>query len=42
MLELRPGLRVLDVAKREGASAIFLAKEFGCEVVGLDFGSRKH
>lgn len=37
LLELEPGMRVLDVASGNGESAIFLAKEFGCEVVGLDF-----
>ena len=37
LLELQPGMRVLDVASGKGESAIFLAKEFGCEVVGLDF-----
>ena len=39
LLELRPGMRVLDVAAGKGESAIFLAKEFGCEVVGVDFGA---
>lgn len=38
LLELRSGLRVLDVASGKGESAICLAKEFGCQVVGLDFG----
>src|SRR6516225_4294438 len=38
LLNLRPGLRVLDVASGKGESAIFLAKEFGCEVIGIDFG----
>lgn len=38
LLGLRPGLRVLDVASGTGESAIFLAKQFGCEVVGVDFG----
>src|SRR5579864_4130453 len=37
-LNLRPGLRVLDVASGKGESAIFLARSFGCEVVGVDFG----
>ena len=37
-LELRPGMRVLDVASGKGESAIFLARTFGCEVVGIDFG----
>lgn len=39
MLELRPGIRVLDVACGRGESAIFLASEFGCEVVGIDLGA---
>lgn len=38
LLDLRPGLRVLDVASGKGESAIFLARQFGCEVVGIDFG----
>src|SRR5579864_248072 len=38
ILELRPGMRVLDVASGKGESAIFLARTFGCEVVGIDFG----
>jgi arsenite methyltransferase len=39
-LELRPGIRVLDVASGKGDSAIFLARQFGCQVVGVDFGPR--
>ncbi|MGH9784244.1 MAG: class I SAM-dependent methyltransferase [Terriglobia bacterium] len=39
LLELGPGRRVLDVASGKGESAIFLAKHFGCEVVGVDFGA---
>ena len=39
LLELRPGQRVLDVASGTGASAVFLAGRFGCEVVGLDYSS---
>ena len=38
-LDLRPGVRVLDVASGKGESAIFLAQTFGCEVVGVDFGA---
>ena len=38
LLDLRPGLRLLDVASGKGESAILLAKEFGCEVIGIDFG----
>ncbi len=39
LLELRPGQRVLDVASGTGASAVFLAQRFGCEVVGLDYST---
>ena len=38
LLDLKPGKRVLDVAAGRGASAIFLAQRFGCEVVGVDYG----
>ncbi len=38
LLGLGPGQRVLDVAAGQGASAIFLARRFGCEVVGVDYG----
>jgi arsenite methyltransferase len=38
LLGLREGHRVLDVASGKGESAIFLARTFGCEVVGVDFG----
>ncbi len=38
LLKLGPGVRVLDVASGKGASAIFLAQKFGCEVAGVDFG----
>jgi len=41
LLKLNPGTRVLDVAAGTGTSGIFLAKRFGCEVVGIDF-SRKN
>jgi SAM-dependent methyltransferase len=30
---------VLDIASGTGASALFLAERFGCEVVGVDYGS---
>jgi arsenite methyltransferase len=39
LLGLEPGLRVLDVAAGTGASAIHLAKTFGCMVDGIDYGS---
>lgn len=38
-LDLKPGMRVLDVAAGQGASAIHLAKTFGCEVLGVDLGT---
>ena len=37
MLALQPGQRVLDVASGLGTSAIYLARRFGCQVVGVDF-----
>lgn len=39
LLGLGPGQRVLDVAAGKGTSALFLAQRFGCEVVGVDYGS---
>jgi arsenite methyltransferase len=38
-LHLGPTSRVLDVASGQGTSAFFLAKRFGCEVVGVDYGA---
>lgn len=37
LLQLQPGMVVLDVASGLGTSALFLAKRFGCEVVGIDY-----
>jgi arsenite methyltransferase len=39
LLDLQPGRRVLDVASGKGESAFFLARQFGCEVTGIDFGA---
>jgi arsenite methyltransferase len=39
LLQLSPQQRVLDVACGKGESAIFLAQRFGCELIGLDFGT---
>ncbi len=39
LLNLQPGLRLLDVAAGQGTSALFLAETFGCEVVGVDYGA---
>jgi arsenite methyltransferase len=35
-----PGQRVVDVACGRGASALLLARELGCEAVGVDLGAR--
>ena len=40
MLGLSPASCVLDVACGKGTTAVFLAKEFECEVVGVDYGDR--
>lgn len=37
-LDLGPDLRILDVASGKGSSAIHLARTFGCQVVGIDYG----
>jgi ubiquinone/menaquinone biosynthesis C-methylase UbiE len=39
VLGLKADTRVLDVASGRGISAIFMAEHFGCEVLGLDYGS---
>ena len=38
MIGLTPTSRVLDVACGKGTTAVFLAKEFECDVVGIDYG----
>lgn len=38
LLRLTQRSRVLDVASGTGASALFLARRFGCRVVGIDLG----
>jgi len=38
LLDLQPNQRVLDVATGKGANAIFLTQQFGCQVVGIDYG----
>lgn len=40
LLHLSRESRVLDVASGSGASAIFLARRFGCQVVGVDLSLR--
>ncbi len=39
LIDLKPGMRVLDVASGQGASPIHLAQRFGCEIVGVDYGA---
>jgi arsenite methyltransferase len=38
LLQLGPHSRVLDVASGNGTSAFFLAENFGCSVIGVDYG----
>ncbi len=40
LLDLQPGQRVLDVAAGRGASAIFLAQRFGCDVLGVEYSAQ--
>jgi ubiquinone/menaquinone biosynthesis C-methylase UbiE len=40
LLQLTAKSRVLDVASGTGASALFLARHFGCQVVGIDFSDQ--
>ncbi|MBT2415088.1 methyltransferase domain-containing protein [Streptomyces sp. ISL-12] len=35
-LDLRPGMRVLDLGSGKGATSVFLAREYGVEVVAAD------
>jgi arsenite methyltransferase len=41
LLALEAGDRVLDVAAGTGESAILLAEQFGCRLVGVDFGGEQ-
>jgi ubiquinone/menaquinone biosynthesis C-methylase UbiE len=40
LLGLSSASHVLDAACGNGTTAVFLAKEFGCEVVGVDYGDQ--
>jgi len=40
MLALNPTVCLLDVACGKGTTAVFLAKEFGCNVTGIDYGQQ--
>ncbi|HEY1351297.1 MAG TPA: methyltransferase domain-containing protein [Ktedonobacteraceae bacterium] len=39
LLALGPGQRVLDVASGQGSSALVLARRFGCQVLGIEYGA---
>src|SRR2546425_2501814 len=39
LLHLGPRQRVLDVASGQGRSAIALAQRFGCQVLGIEYGT---
>jgi|SRR5579871_1698787 len=41
LLDLKPSERVLDIAAGNGASAILIGQQFGCEVVGIDLGAEQ-
>jgi SAM-dependent methyltransferase len=36
-LELRPGMRILDLGSGKGATSVFLAREYGAEVTAADW-----
>ena len=40
MVGLNPDSRVLDVACGRGTTAVFLAKEFGCAILGVDYAEQ--
>jgi arsenite methyltransferase len=40
LIELGSGERLLDVASGDGASALLAAREFRCEVLGVEYGER--
>ncbi|MFG3365034.1 SAM-dependent methyltransferase [Streptomyces sp. NPDC048156] len=35
-LDLRPGMRILDLGSGKGATSVFLAREYGAQVVAAD------
>src|SRR4051794_64949 len=40
LLHLQPDQRVLDIASGQGSSAIALVQQFGCQVLGIDYGAQ--
>ncbi len=41
-LNLKPGMKVLDIGCGWGGMAIFIAQNFGCEVVGVTLSDEQH
>ena len=42
MLQLKPGLRVLEIGSGWGACAIHMARNYGCRVVSITISERQH
>ena len=42
MLQLKPGMRVLEIGSGWGACALYLAREHGCQVVSVTISQRQH
>ena len=42
MLQLRPGLRVLEVGSGWGACAVHMARKYGCNVVSVTISEQQH
>ena len=42
MLQLKPGMRVLEIGGGWGACALYLAREHGCQVVSVTISERQH
>ena len=42
MLQLKPGMRVLEIGSGWGACALYLAREHGCQVVSVTISERQH
>ena len=42
MLQLKPGLRVLEIGSGWGACAVHMAEKYGCKVVSVTISKRQH
>ena len=42
VLQLKPGLRVLEIGSGWGACAIHMARKYGCQVVSITISERQH